>query len=177
MRKVTFGVANSLDNYIARADDAVDWLRWSDDVTSFIEEFWKKIDAVLMGRKTYEAAVRSGMDVYHGATNYVFSRTLKDTPIDKVTIVSQDAAAFVRELKAQDGKGICLLGGGDLANSLFEAQLIDEVSVNIHPILLGSGVPLFHELTRQVDLELIECKAMKMDCVALTYRVVKSPEG
>lgn len=172
MRKVTFGVANSLDNYIARKDDAMDWLRWSDDVTSFIQEFWKTIDTVLMGRKTYEAGERDGTIVYQGVKNYVFSRTMKDSPNDKVTIISQDAATFVRELKMQDGKGICLMGGGNLAKSLFEAQLIDEVSVNIHPLLLGSGVPLFLDMTRQIDLELLDCKTLKMDCVAITYRVL-----
>ena len=54
MRKITFGVANSLDNRIARKDDAIDWLTWSDEVASFMEEFWKTVDTVLMGRKTYE---------------------------------------------------------------------------------------------------------------------------
>ena len=60
MRKVTFGVANSLDNYIARKDDAVDWLLWNDEVKTFIADFWKTIDTVLMGRKTYEVALRHG---------------------------------------------------------------------------------------------------------------------
>ncbi len=63
------------------------------------------------------------------------------------------------------------MGGGELAHSLFEADLIDEIGCNIHPVLLGSGVPLFHEMKRQIDLELIECKTFKNDCVLVSYRV------
>ena len=85
------------------------------------------------------------------------------------TIIRDDAETFVRILKDQDGKGICLLGGGRLANSLFQPGLIDEVSVNIHPILLGSGV--FQALPSHVDLKLIECRTLKRDCVAISYRV------
>jgi dihydrofolate reductase len=60
VRKVTFGGANSLDNYLARADDAVDWLMWGQEAAAVMADFWKTIDTVLMGRKTYEVALRSG---------------------------------------------------------------------------------------------------------------------
>jgi dihydrofolate reductase len=173
MRKVTFGLANSLDNFIARADDSVDWLYWSKDVTAITAAFWKTIDTVVMGRKTYEVALRHGMASYPGVKNYVLSRTLKPSPDLPVEIISEDAAAFVRKLKRRQGKGICLMGGGELARSLFEAGLIDEVGLNVHPVLLGSGVPLFHAMSRQVDLELLECKKLKGGCVYLMYRVKK----
>ena len=58
MRKVTFGGASSLDNFIARRDDAVDWLMWSDEAAEITRDFWQNIDTVLMGRKTYEVAQR-----------------------------------------------------------------------------------------------------------------------
>jgi dihydrofolate reductase len=80
-------------------------------------------------------------------------------------------AEFVRDLKEQDGKDICLMGGGELARSLFEAGLIDEIGFNIHPVLLGSGIPLFHPMSRQIDLELLECRALSNGCVYVTYRV------
>jgi len=65
------------------------------------------------------------------------------------------------------------MGGGEFAKSLFEAGLIDEVHLNIHPILLGSGTPLFLSMERQIDLELIESKTLQLGCVALSYRVKK----
>ncbi|HEX8920667.1 MAG TPA: dihydrofolate reductase family protein [Pyrinomonadaceae bacterium] len=174
MRKVTFGVANSLDNYIARPDAAVDWLLWSKEVNEIMREFWKSIDTVLMGRKTYEVALghsKGKKNPYPGVKSYVFSRTLKDSKDASVEIVREDASSFVRKLKGEAGKDICVMGGGEFAKSLFEARLIDEIGVNIHPVLLGQGIPLFHEMNLQLDLELLDCKTLKTGCVVLSYRV------
>ena len=176
MRKVTFGGANSFDNYFARKDDSVDWLKWTDEVAPIMAEFWKSIDTVVMGRKTYQAALRMGIGggAYPGVQNYVFSRTLKPSSKKKVKnleIISEDAAAFVRKLKAKKGKDICVMGGGLLGKALFEADLIDEIGFNIHPVLLGSGIPVFHEMDHQIDLELLECRVLKNGCVVVTYRV------
>jgi dihydrofolate reductase len=173
MRKVTFGGANSLDNYLARPDHAVDWLLWGKEAAAVMTNYWKTIDTVVMGRKTYEVAVRSGQGGggYPGVKTYVISRTLSEGPREGVTVVSQDAALFVRDLKEQRGKEICVMGGGELARSLFEAGLIDEIGFNIHPVLLGSGIPLFHPMSRQIDLKLLECKPFKNGCVYVRYRV------
>ena len=172
MRKVTFGVANSLDNFIARTDHAVDWLLGSSDVTALMKEFWQTIDTVVMGRKTYEVARKQrGSAASPGVMTYVCSRTLRTSPEKNVEVVARDAGAFLRELKTQDGKGICVMGGGELAQALFEADVIDEVGLNVHPVLLGSGIPLFLPMKRQVDLELLEARALKKGCVLLMYRV------
>ena len=177
MRQVTFGGANSLDNFIARRDDAVDWLLWSDEVAQVMAEFWPTIDTMVMGRKTYEVSQRmsaggqSPEGDFSGVKTYVFSRTLPEGQRDGATFVREDAADYVRRLKAQDGKGICVMGGGELARSLFEADLIDRLGFNIHPVLLGSGIPLFYPMTRQVDLELEECRPFRNGCVSVSYRV------
>ena len=173
MRKVTFGVANSLDNYIARKDGAIDWILGGEEAASMMTEFWKTIDAVVIGRKTYEPVLKSGKPVptYPGVKNYVLSRTLKESPDKNVKIIREDAVEFVRKLKTEEGKGIFVMGGGLLAKPLLEANLIDEVGVSIHPVLLGSGISLFHEMKRQIDLELLECKTFKNGCVSVTYRV------
>jgi dihydrofolate reductase len=173
LRKLTFGGANSLDNYLARKDDAVDWLLWGDEAASVMSDYWKTIDTVIMGRKTYQVALRSGQGSgsYPGKSTYVFSRTLKDDARGDVTIISADPAEFVRSLKSQEGKDICLMGGGELARPLFETGLIDEIGFNIHPVLLGSGIPAFHPMNRQTDLELLECRPFKNGCVFVRYRV------
>ena len=172
MRKVTFSGANSLDNYLARPDHAVDWLLWGDEVAAITKEYWETIDTVLWGRKTYEVAARSDRGVgYPGVRNFVFSRTLESVPDEDVVLVRTDAAEFVRDLKEQEGKDIFLMGGGELARSLFEADLIDEIRFNIHPVLLGAGIPLFHPMSRQIDLELEECRPFKNGCVHVTYRI------
>ena len=180
MRKVTFGGAPSLDGYFARKDDAVDWLMWSKEAATIMKDYWKTIDTIVMGRKTYEAALKMTKgkeNLYSGMKSYVFSRTLKPQKQGGLEIVSSDAIKFVKRLKKAAGKDICVMGGGELARSLFEADLIDEIGFNIHPVLLGSGIPLFHETKRQIDLELLECKRFKNGCVYVSYRVKRSKPG
>lgn len=169
-RKVTFGGASSLDSFIARKDGRVDWLLWTSDVTEISNEYWKTIDTVLMGRKTFEVAMKFDSGVYPGVKNYVFSRTLKEK-FAGVEVVSEDAATFVRRLKEEKGKGICVMGGGLLAKSLFEADLIDEIGLNIHPVLISSGLPLFYDMQKQINLKLIECRELKSGCVLVRYKV------
>ena len=173
MRKVTFGGANSLDNFFARKDDSVDWLLYCKEVQQIMKDYWKNIDTVVMGRRTYEVAIKMGGDGGSGPgiKTYVFSRTIKKRSNKKVTFVNDDAADYVKRLKAEKGKDICVLGGGVLAKSLFEADLIDEIGFNIHPVLLGSGIPIFYEMSRQIDLELKKCQQLSNGCVVLTYNV------
>ena len=172
MRDVIFGGGNSLDNYLARPDHDVDWLMWGEEAAAVTAGIWKTLDTVLMGRKTYEAAARMGQaNGYPGVRNYVFSRTIEAPAGSEVVVVREDAAGFVRDLKAQEGANICLMGGGELARSLFEADLIDVIGFNIHPVLLGAGIPLFHPMSRQIDLELEDCRAFENGCVYVLYRV------
>jgi dihydrofolate reductase len=63
------------------------------------------------------------------------------------------------------------MGGGEFAKSLFEAKLIDEIGFNIHPVLLGKGIPLFHEMKRQINLELFNSRPLKDGGIVLSYRV------
>ena len=172
MRKVTFGGANSLDNFIARKDHAVDWLLWSKEAADYLNQYWKTIDTVLWGRKTYEVALKGGgLGSYGNLKNYVFSRTLKKSADPHVVIVSEDAGKFVRKLKKQKGKGICVMGGGEFGRSLLEAGVVDEIGFCIQPVLLGSGIPLFHPMKHQINLQLLECSPFKNGCVLVRYRV------
>ena len=173
MRKVIFSLANSLDNYIARKDGAIDWILSGEETASAMTEFWKTIDAVVIGRKTYEPVLKSGtpFPTFPGVKNYVLSHTLKESPDKNVEIIGEDVAEFIHRLKTEEGKDIFVMGGGLLAKPLFEANLIDEVGITIHPVLLGSGIPLFYEINRQVDLELIKSQVFKNGCVSITYRV------
>lgn len=176
MRKVTFGGANSLDNFFARKDGGMDWLMWSDEAIELANDLWPKTDTIIMGRKTFEVAMAGQVSEEEssdgGMRTFVFSKTLPEGKLSSgAEIVAGDPGEFVRELKQREGKDICVMGGGDLARTLLEAGVIDEIGFNIHPVLLGSGVPLFHEMSRQIDLELIDCKAFKNGCVYVLYRV------
>ena len=177
MRTVTYGAACSLDGFITGPKGEMDWLHMSADVGRIMSEYWATVDAMLMGRKTWEVAVASsggggGGDAgMSGITTYLFSRTLRTHPPAGVQLVSDDAGGFVRALKKKPGKGICVMGGGELGQSLFEAGVIDEVGLNIHPVLLGSGVPLFRDTGKRIKLELKESRVLAGGCVLATYRV------
>ena len=174
MRKVTFGCANSLDNYIAREDGSYDWLMHGEEANQIMKDFWPRIDTMIMGRKTYDIAQKyapKSKKPHSTLETYVFSRTLKPGTRDGVRFVDSDPGEFVLDLKKKKGKEICIMSGGSLAKPLFEAGAIDEIGFNIHPVLLGSGVPLFYKMDRQVDLELIECRPFKNGCVYVLYRV------
>ena len=173
MRKVTFGGASSLDNFFAREDHSVDWLMWGPETAEIMKTYWKNVDAVVMGRITYEIANKAKKKpesgLFGGVKGYVCSRTMTAAP--KGAELVTDAVTFIRDLKRQPGKEICIMGGGDLARSLLEADLIDEIGFNIHPVLLGSGVPVFYRMNKQIDLELIESRPFKNGCVYVLYRV------
>lgn len=176
MRKVTYGAACSLDGFIAGPNGEVDWLQYSKDVSAIMKDYWARIDTLLMGRKTWEVAQAMGSSadgdkMMAGITSYVFSRTLGRLPAGQGRLVSDNAGDFVRDLKRRRGKEICVFGGGELAQSLLEAGVIDEVGLNVHPVLLGGGVPLFRDAGR-IKLKLTECRQIGGGCVYMTYRVL-----
>ena len=176
MRKVVYGAACSLDGFIAGRDGALDWLHFSKDVEAAIAETWPRFDAVLMGRQTWMAGREMGAgetgSPVPGAAVYVFSRTLDAIDVPGITLVRDDATGFVRRLKAAEGRDICLMGGGILAQSLLAAGLVDEVGLNIHPLLLGAGVPLFRETPRRTSLRLAQQRVIDGGCILATYEVL-----
>jgi dihydrofolate reductase len=178
MRIVTYGGAVSLDGFLAAADGSIDWLHFSKDVQEVMRSYWKDVDTILMGRKTYavtapqeKKAKERKASSERSMRTYVFSRTLKAIDDPGVELVSEDAVEFVRRLKELPGRDICLMGGGELAQSLMGAGLIDRVGLNIHPILLGSGIPVFRDAGGRVRLSLTECRVMDGGCVLATYDV------
>jgi dihydrofolate reductase len=189
MRRVTYGGAVSLDGFLAGADGALDWLHFSKDVQDVMTKYWKDVDTILMGRKTYHVAVSSGREASTGkkrtkkkpakepaVRTYVFSRTLHSIDEPGVELIQGDAVEFVRGLKRRPGKEICLMGGGELAQSLLAAGLVDRIGLNIHPILLGSGIPTFRDPGHRVKLLMEECRPLEGGCVLVNYRVVHADE-
>ncbi len=168
MRKVVLGLGISLDGYIARKNGAVDWLSmdWDYDWTAF----FKTIDIVLMGRKSWDAALGmqpkkkskpKASNPYAGMETYIFSKTLNESGVEGVEVISGDLKKFVENLKARDGKNIWLSGGGELAKSFLDEDLVDEIYLGVTPLLLGSGLPLFPELIREIPLRFVSCNVCK----------------
>src|SRR2546423_13946386 len=128
MRKVTFGGAPSLDGYFARKNDAVDWLMWSNEAAGIMNAYWKTIDTIVMGRKTYEAALKMKKgreNLYGGLKYYVFFRTLKPKKHGPLEIGFEDGAKFVARFEQEEGEGNWVKGGGEGGPSLLATSLCD----------------------------------------------------
>jgi len=178
MRQVVYGAACSLDGFLAGPDGSLDWIHFSKDVERLIAAQWTRFDVVLMGRKTWLVGLEmGGAATMPGAATYVFSRTLADQDAPGATLVRDDAVEFVRALKQAPGKDICLMGGGELAQSLFAAGLIDEVGLNIHPVILGAGAPFFRDPGHRIPMTLVDTETLDGGCIMATYRVSTSPSG
>jgi len=175
MRRVIYGGACSLDGYLAGRDGALDWIHFSKDVEEIMRDSWATTDTMLLGRKTWEfASSQPGPEdasAFAGVKSYVFSRTLKTIPDKNAELVTSDAGAFVKKLKSQPGKDIIVMSGGNFATSLLQAGVIDEIGLNIHPVLLGGGPPAFLDPGTRVKLELTECRQLGGGCVFVRYSV------
>jgi dihydrofolate reductase len=168
---------------LAGPGGALDWLHYSPDVQQIMTEYWRGVDTILMGRKTYVHALaqqplrqRSRRTTRTKTAppkmrTYVFSRTLPAMVDPGVELVAADAAEFVRTLKGAPGGDICLMGGGELAQALLAAGLVDAVGLNIHPVLLGGGVPVFRDPGHRVSLQLTTCRPLDGGCILATYDV------
>lgn len=170
MRRVRFFVASSLDGYIARTDGSIGWL--FHDADYGYAEFYAGIDTVVMGRATYELALALGPYPFSGKKTCVFSRSRVGTRDEHAEFIAGDVRAFVAGLRAQPGRDIWLVGGAKLAREFLTADLIDEYIVSIHPVLLGSGIPLFPAGGRETVLRFEGVRTFPSGLVQVRYERV-----
>jgi dihydrofolate reductase len=172
MRRVRYGVAMSLDGYIAGSKGEADWIEIDPEVD--FAALWRQFDTLLMGRATYEAAVaRLGKGAIEGMKTYVVSRTLRQEDYPGVTVVAELSRDWMRGLREQNGKDIWLMGGGVLFHSLQEIGEVDAVEVSVVPVLLGGGIPLLPPAAGRTKLKLAEHKVYRSGLVSLVYEVVR----
>jgi dihydrofolate reductase len=170
MRKVVLGLAVSLDGFIEGPNGEYDWCFTDQDYG--LSAFFKRVDAIFMGRKSYEVAQSSGggQNPWKGMTTYVFSNTIKEVKGKDVKLISGDVEEQVRAMKTQQGKDIWLFGGADLTTSFLNTGLVDELWLSIHPILLGAGKPLFQNIRERKNLKLVDHKVFDTGLVSLVYQ-------
>ncbi|GAB3274307.1 dihydrofolate reductase family protein [Larkinella harenae] len=168
MRNVKLFIATSLDGYIAGPNGEIDWLYTDGDFG--YKAFMETVDTTLMGNETYKLIEGFGDFPYKAQTNYVFTRTPKAQQAPYVEFISTDPAAFVSQLKQQDGKAIFLVGGGQINALLLEAGLIDELQVFIHPITLGRGIPLFQPTEKPHYWQFVESRSFERGLTELHYQ-------
>jgi dihydrofolate reductase len=174
-RNVIVHIATSADGYIARPDGDLEWLTSRPAPPGFygMHAFVKSIDTKLLGRKTYEESLRLGatFDAKEGRT-VVFSRHAPpaDAP-PGVEFVSDAIGPFVDRLRAQPGKDVWLMGGGELIASFLDERAIDEFVVSVVPVFIGDGIPLIARRHRHVPLDLLSVERFDDGLVQLRYRV------
>ena len=169
MRKVILSLAVSLDNYIEGPNGEYDWCFTDQDYG--LSEFFKKIDSIFIGRKSYELIQQMGDDAMPGfpkLKEYVFSATL-DSVKPGAVLIKGNIREEVETIKMQSGKDIWLFGGASLTSSLLNLGLVDELNLAVHPIILGSGKPLFTNIKNRLALSLTDTKVYSSGLVMLSY--------
>jgi dihydrofolate reductase len=173
-RKIIVEVATSADGYIARPDGDVAWLDRPRIKGNYgLEAFFKTIDTILWGRKTYEKGIEMGMKSSFSprVKNYVFSRSAQGSLIPGFEFVSEPIKTFAKKLRRQRGKHIWMMGGGELIASFLDEDEIDEFSIHLIPVMIGEGIPLIQPRHRLVRLELLATKKYSDGVVGLHYKV------
>ena len=179
MRKIIAQLATSADGFIARLDGAVDWLDRPRPQHGYgMGEFYRSIDTILMGRKTYDFAVnyqKSGKakSVFDPKIqHYLFSRTLPAADVvPPVELVSVPVKEFAENLRASAGKDIWMMGGGEIIASFLDHGEIDEFHIAVIPIFIGEGISLMAPRQRTLPLKLLASKQFEDGVVALHYSV------
>ena len=169
MRKVVLGVGISLDGYIARPDGTVDFLFMPKDYS--MAPFFKRVDAAVMGRKTFEMGLKLGGGKLsnYGMKCYVFSETMGSIAHEDFTVVKEPPKPFIEALRKEKGKDIWLMGGGELTRAFLQADLVDELYLGVVPTLIGEGIPAFPSGFPQREFALAENKTYSKGLIALRY--------
>src|SRR5688572_2148172 len=171
MKKLVLGVATSLDGFIEGPNGEYDWCFTDQDYG--MSDFFKRIDSIFIGRKSYELALTMGeveMPGFPKLTEYVFSNTLNEVRPGSI-LIKGDLEAEVKRIKKEPGKDIWLFGGATLTSSLLNLGLIDEIGLSVHPIILGGGKLLFQNVSRKISLKLADSKTYSTGLVSLAYHL------
>ena len=167
-------LAISADGFIARGDGSVDWLDRPDAAGDYgMREFYDTVDTVIMGRGTWDFAVAHGMPGYAGKTNYVLTHRKPRKRYDGVKFVSGDVSSLIGDLRAQRGKDVWIVGGGDVFGQCLDAGAVDEFVLHVMPTFIGEGIPLLSKKRRTVPLTLKSTKRFKDGVVMLRYAVTR----
>jgi dihydrofolate reductase len=191
MRKLVVTEFMSLDGVVQAPGDAEEdtkggfrhggWQRpYFDEVfMQHAAEGMAETDAQLFGRKTYDVMAAFWPSVgdedpfarhLNSVPRYVASRTMTEAAWSGTTVLNEDVAAQVREIKQQDGGAISVLGSADLVQTLIAHDLVDEYSLAVHPIVLGSGKRLFRDADQVRKLELVDASPTSTGVLLTTYR-------
>ena len=170
--KISVYIALSIDGYIAKQDGGLDWL---DRVGGFDEDYGLQkllasIDALIIGRKTYDVA-STVPDPYPGKRVVVLSNSLTSVK-GGMELYSGDLDELVMKLHREGIKHIWVDGGTTISQFL-SRQLVDEMTLSIIPVVLGSGIPLFHGSDKEIPCRLISSQSYRSGLVQMHYEIIR----
>ena len=191
MRKVIAAPFLSLDGYIAGPQGEVNWGVGGEEFgRDALPLLLKRADTILLGRVTYQelaaywpfasTADDNNAELMNTVPKLIFSRTLEHVEWGKwenASLVKDDPAEVVVNLKRQPGRNMVIFGSGRLVSQLTQAGLVDEYLLRVHPVLLGAGVPLFRDLKGKVKLSLLEARPLSQGVMVLHYKLAGEQEG
>lgn len=176
MRKVILYMHVSLDGYVARADGALDWIfpDYNDALERWTVELLKQVDTHVLGRPTYleqsqywPTATGEMAPLVNDATKVVFSSEPIELKWQNSRLAQADLATELSALKQETGKDIYISGGARLAQSASRLGVVDEYQLVVHPVALGTGLPLFSDPVR---LALLSTTEFATGAVAMALR-------
>jgi dihydrofolate reductase len=167
-RKVILNVAVSLDSLIEGPNGEYDWCFTDQDYG--MKRFIESIDAIFYGRKSYELVQSMGENPWSNLKSYVFSNTTKAH--HGYELVNGDIVEKVKAIKAMPGKKIWLFGGAELTTALMKANLVDELQLAVHPIILGNGKAMFQNFPGRIKTKLLSSETFESGLVMLKYAVL-----
>jgi dihydrofolate reductase len=181
MRKVVAGLFTSLNGVV---DGTRNWQLpyFNDEMLQGINAGAADSDAILLGTRTYVESAQlwptQGSEVpmadfMNNTAKYVVSSTLKTLAWHNSTLLSGNLAQELKKLKQQPGKNILIPGSPRLVRSLLQSGLLDELSLMILPVLVGSGLRLFDEMPEQMGLKLVDSKTYSNGAISVTYQPAK----
>ena len=168
-------MATSLDGFVARKDHSLDWLDPANETDEDLgtEAFMDSMDAMVMGRGSFETMLKLGVWPYlFPVTVLSRSMTRDDIPeghIDKVQLSEKSPTELMRELAAHGHRRV-YVDGGKIVQSFMRAGLIHEMTLTVLPILLGEGLSIFGPMGGDLVLELVSSRAFPSGIVQSTYR-------
>lgn len=170
-RKLILYIATSLDGYIAKPGDNLDFLsivaREGEDYG--YGEFIKTVDTVILGRKTYDWVMGQVETFPHAdKETYVATRTAKPSS-GKTHFYTGDLKELIVDLKKKGGKNIFVDGGAEVVHALMQDDLIDEYIISIIPVFVGDGIQLFKDGRPEMPLKLQSCVKYDAGLVQLHY--------
>ena len=166
-------IATSLDGFIARKDGSIDWLTDipNPDHSDYgFSAFMERIDGIIMGRKTFEL-VQSFKQWPYNKPVFILSQTLQESPQElqgKAEVVQGPLKSMLDSLRSK-GMIHLYIDGGKTIQSFLKLDLIDEMIITRIPIVLGSGIPLFADMDREIRFDLVHTEILNQDLVKSTY--------